>query len=362
MSADLWDASFNTGQLSYGKNSIYCDIRESGKIPEGLIILDSRVFDILHCSEEDDIEIVSVPADIPTCNEIQLDVISRRDIHNQAVAQAISQRIDDFQEHFEGLILQPGQEFELSELGISFVVRSMNPIGSQTKAARIVWKNLLKISLGTLDTKPSNLCLIIEVAAATQIADVSMGSDATTRHQAILNTLSTLESKLSRYNKEIQFAAYAYSDEVIPFVTFNSQSGEESEVTSLDSPSLVKAFRKWIDTSLDEFLRNPSNPGLAIKIGLEKAQTLSELNGFPTTIVFFSSGVYSAGQNPVMVTRKNKGDKDVKFLAISVGADSATDIMDAIAKEGHGTSIHLDSDDVIDTIVDKINDMVKGAG
>ncbi|MFW9805346.1 MAG: vWA domain-containing protein, partial [Candidatus Thorarchaeota archaeon] len=323
---------------------------------------DSRVFDMLHCDEDGEIEIEGVSTDIPTCNEIQLDIISQRDIHNQAVAHAISERIDDFQEHFEGLILQPSQQFEVSELGIRFVVRSMNPIGSQTKAARIAWKNLLKINLGTLDTKPCNLCLIIEVAAATQIADVSIGSDVMTRHQAIIDTLSSLESELSSYNNQLQFAAYVYSDEVHPFVTFNSQSGEESEITSLDSPSLIKALRKWVDTSLDEFLKNPSNPGLAIKNGLERAQTLSGMNGFPTTIVFFSSGVYSAGQNPVMVTRKNKGDKDVRFLAISVGIDSATDIMDAIAKEGNGISIHLDSDSVVNSIVDKINDIMKGAG
>ena len=357
VSTDTFDSSSSTCELSYNSKSIYSDIRESAKVPEGIIILDKRVFEMLHCNDEDEITLVLLSDKIPTCTEIQLDIRSNRDLQNHTVAQAISKRIDDFQEHFEGLILQAEQEFEISDLGVSFIVRSLNPKDSTTNAARISWKKLLKINLGSMESQPSNLCIIAEVAAATQIADVRISSDVMTRHQAILHALTVFEEKFRGYGSSVQFSGIVFSDEVIPFITFDSQTGEEAEITSLDSSSTIAAFRKWVNTTLDDFSNKPSNPGVALKRGLEIAQSQSEINGLPTTIVFFSSGVYSAGQNPVKVTRTNFGDQPVRVLSISVGEDSAKDIMDAIATEGNGLSFTIDSDDRINSIMDAINEM-----
>ena len=219
----------------------------------------------------------------------------------------------------------------------------------------------------TLEFKPSNLCIIAEVAAATQIADVRISADAgnahyISRHKAILQTLGSIEKKFSVYGSDAQFTGLVFSDEVLPFITFDSQTGEEAETTSLHSSSLIRAFKKWIDSTVDEFSNRPSNPGAALKQGLEKAQSMSKSNGLPTTIVFFSSGVYSTGQNPVKVTRTNLGTKIVRVLSISVGEDSATDIMEAIAKEGNGISIHMNNDDRMDSILDAITDMMTITG
>ena len=362
VAADALDSSMSAYELRCDSNSIYTDIRGSAKVPEGVIILDARVYDMLFCNDEDEINLEALPDEIPTCTEIHLDIISKRDLQNHTVAHAISERIDDFQEHFEGLILQVGQEFGISDLGISFVVRSLSPTDRVTNAARISWKYLLKIHLGALESQPSNLCVIVEVAAATQIADVRIGPDVMIRHQAILHALDILEEKFRSYGNNIQFAGMVFSDEVVPFITFNPQTGEETEITSLHSSSLIGVFRKWVDSTLDEFSNRPSNPGAALKYGLEKAQSLSEGNGLQTTIVFFSSGVYSAGQNPVKITRINMGDKTLKILSISVGEDSAKDIMDAIAKEGNGIAFHLDTDIMMNQIVDAINKMTTGPG
>ncbi len=367
VSTDALDASVATCELRCDSYSIYSDLRESMKVPEGIVILDARIYDMLHCSDEDEISITLLSDKIPTCTEIHLDIISKRDIQTHTVAQAISKRIDDFQEHFEGLILQTGQEFTISDLGITFVVGSLSPTDPTTNAARIIWKNLLKIHLGALESQPSNLCIIAEVAAATQITDVQMRDNVeagttVSRHNAILQALSTIESKFNAYGNGAQFAGVAFSDEVLSFITFDSQTGEEAETTALDSSSLIGAFRKWLDTVLDEFSNRPSNPGAALKHGLEKAKSLKEMNELPTTVVFFSSGVYSAGQNPVKVTRMNLGEQAVRFLCISVGEDSAKDIMEAIAKEGNGKSIHMDSDDSMDSIVNAINDLMTSTG
>ncbi len=367
VSTDAVDPPAATCELKCDSNSIYSDLRGSAKVPDGIVILDARIYDMLNCSDEDEVSITLLSDKIPTCTEINLVIISKRDLQTPTVALAISQRIDAFQEHFEGLILQTGQEFTISDLGITFVVKSLSPTDHITNAARITWKNLLKIHLGALESQPTNLCIIVEVAAATQITDVQMredvGEDATvSRHKAILQALATIESNFYDYGNGALFAGIAFSDEVLPFITFDSQTGEEAETTALDSSSLIGAFRKWLDMALDEFSNRPSNPGAALKHGLEKAQSLNEINNLPTTIVFFSSGVYSTGQNPVKVTRMNLDDQAVRFLCISVGEDSATDIMDAIAKEGNGKSIHMDSDDRMDSIVDAINDMMTSTG
>lgn len=361
VSTHTFDSSSSTCEISCNSKSIYSDIRESAKIPEGIIILDARVFDMLQCNDEVTITLLSDK--IPTCTEINLDITSQRDLHTHTVAQAISKRIDDFQEHFEGLILQKGQEFTISDLGITFVVRSLSPTDPVSNGARIIWKNLLKIHLGALESHATNLCIIAEVSAATQISDVQIWGDVNvdttvSRHKAILQALETIENKFNAYGNEAQFAGIVFSDEVLPFITYDSQTGEESETTALHSSSLIEAFRKWFDTSLDDFSNRPSNPGAALKHGMEQAQSLNESNGLSTTIVFFSSGIYSAGQNPVKVTRMNLGDRPIRILCISVGQDSATDIMEAIAKEGKGKSIHMTSEDRMDSIVKAINEMM----
>ena len=62
------------------------------------------------------------------------------------------------------------------------------------------------------------------------------------------------------------------------------------------------------------------------------------------------------------VTRKKLGDLAIRILCVSVGEDSATDIMDAIAKEGNGLSIHMSTTDKTDLVVDAINAMISGKG
>jgi len=367
VSTDTSNLSTTTCELVYNSNSVFSDIRDSTKVPKGTIVLDARIYDMLHCSDEDEISVIGVADKIPTCTEIHLDIVSKRGLQNHAVVQAVSQRIDDFQEHFEGLILKTRQEFMISDLGISFMVRFLSPTDSVTRAARISWKNLLKIHLGALESQSSNLCIIVEVAAATQVADVRSNVDIEddsyiSRHEAILHCLEAIEMKFSGYSNDAQFAGIVFSDKVLPFITFNSYTGEEAETTSLHSSSLIGAYRKWVNTTLGEFSNSPSNPGIALERGLEIAHMLSGAQGLPTAIIFFSSGFYSAGQNPVKVTRKNLGDRAIRILCISVGEDSATDIMDAIAKEGNGLSIHMSTTDKMDLVVDAINDMISSKG
>jgi hypothetical protein len=364
VSTDLFDSTTSAFQLSCKSNSVISDVRASPKVPKDVIILDARVFDQLACCEEDEVELVPEKSEIPVCTEIHLGVVSRRGLDNHTVAQAISKRIDDFQEYFDGLILGVGQEISLSELGVSLVIKSMSPIEPTRNAARIDWNRLIKIHLKAIESKPSNLCFIVEVSAATQIKDVQVDAaeDAhITRHQAILESLESIEERLQPEQIE-KFAGIIFSDKLIPFITFDSQTGEETQITNLHSASLIGSFRVFLEGTTSEFSQKPSNPGLALNQGLDTASLLNEANGLVTIVVFFSSGVYSAGQNPVKITRQAMTNRPVKILCISVGENSATDIMEAVAKEGNGFAIQLDNVQKTSSIADAIAEIANIPG
>lgn len=342
-------------KLEYRGETVYVDVRSSEKVPNGTIIIDSRISDLLEVEEESDISLEPISSEIPTCNEIHLGVVSTRHLDNQKVAHAMSKRIDDFQEYLDGLILREGQELHISELGINLHILSMEPDDSTTNAARISWKQLLKIHLVSMDSHPCNLCIIVETAAATQIADVDSGEQRISRHQAILSSLRKIEEQFVGFGKDVLFSGMAFSDEVFSFVTFDSQTGEEIEVTSLHSSSLIGAFREWIDNIASDNLTLPSNPGEALKRGLAMARSLTDTNNMQTAVLLFSSGIYSAGQNPVKITRTQGSHEDVAVFAMSMGTDSVIDIMKAIAKEGSGAFIHIDSIEKSDAIVGTID-------
>ncbi len=337
-------------KLEYRGKIAYADVKSSEKVPKGTIILDSRVSAGLDVDEESEITLEPISSEIQTCNEIRLGVVSTRGLDNQKVAHAMSRRIDDFQEFLDGLILYEGQELPISKLGINLHILSMGPDDSTSSVARISWKQLLKIHLVSMDSHPSNLCIIVEIAAATQIVDVDSGDQRISRHLAILSSLRKIEEEFEGFSKESLFSGIAFSNEVFPFNTFDTQTGEETEVTYLHSASLIGAFREWIDRIASDNLTLPSNPGEALKRGLATAQLLSDSNNMDTAVLFFSSGISSAGQNPVKITRTQGSYENVAVFAMSMGIDSEVDIMKAIAEEGNGAFIHIDNIEKSETI------------
>ncbi len=342
-------------KLKYRGKMMYADVRSSEKVPKGTIVLDSRVSAILDVDEERDITLESISNEIQTCNEIRLGVVSTKGLDNQKVAHAMSKRIDDFQEFLDGLILYKGQELPISELGINLHILSMGSDDSTSNVARISWKQLLKIHLASMDSHPSNLCIIVEIAAATQIADVDSGDQRISRHLAIMSSLRKIEEQFVGFSQESFFVGFAFSNEVFTFNTFDSETGEETDVTSLHSSSLIGAFGEWIDKMVSDNLTLPSNPGEALKRGLATARSLSDSNNLDTVVLFFSSGISSAGQNPVKITRTQGSYENVVVFAMSMGIDSEVDIMEAIAEEGNGAFIHIDNIEKSDTIVGTID-------
>ena len=72
VSTDTLDSSTATCELRCNSDSIYSDIRGSVKVSDGIIILDARVYDMLHCSDEDEISLTVLADKIPTLSLIHI--------------------------------------------------------------------------------------------------------------------------------------------------------------------------------------------------------------------------------------------------------------------------------------------------
>jgi len=347
------DVSSGIFEMKFDEKRAVVDVRSSEKVPSGTIIIDSRISDIFGIDDDCEVLLTQVSGTLPSCTEIHLGVVSTRGLDNEKVARAMSKRIDDFKEFLDGLILFEGQSFTITEFGINLNVLSMSPQETSTSAAQIIWDQLLRIHLAPMDLQPFNLCVLVETAAATQIADVASDDGQISRLQAIVQAISKLEQKLTLH-KEMLFSGFAFSDEITIFRTFDSQTGEETGVSTLHSPALLRLYNEWIQEFASKNEKSPSNPGEALKQGLAIASSHTETNRLQTALLLFSSGVYSAGQNPVKIVRTAGVPDEVVVIAVSVGSNSVTDIMSAVAEEGGGAFIHLDSDEKTETLVDTI--------
>ncbi|MFW9794710.1 MAG: hypothetical protein ACFFEE_10435, partial [Candidatus Thorarchaeota archaeon] len=214
------DVSPGIYHVEHQGRTMYAEVRFSEKVPNGTIIIDSRVSDILRVVDRSEILLKPLSSVVPTCNEIRLGVVSTKDLDNEKVAHAMSKRIDDFQKYLDGLILHQDLELPISELGINLHILSMKPIDSTTKSARISWEELLKINLVSIDSNPCNLCILVETAAATQITDVDSFDQKITRHEAILSSLDRIEGQFSGFGQNVLFSGVAFSNEVFSFITF----------------------------------------------------------------------------------------------------------------------------------------------
>jgi len=344
-------------QISYNERVLLSDVRASSNVPKDMVVLDNRIFNWLSCNADDEIELQRVEATIPTCSSIRLTLSSTRDLDNRTIADAISKRVNDLQDDFDGLILQIGQSFQIDRLGIRFTVQSLDPIDMDNKTSRISWNELDKIHLDPVESlNPFNIICIIEVGAAAQISDVETDVSNVPRYKAALDAIHYLSEIYPISNSKAQFRGLAYSDEIEIFTTFDSQTGSPVEVSSIDSRSLFLRFNKWVESLIPDRKSQPSSPGEALDLGLLSAKDIS--NSFPTLILFFSSGVHTSGPNPVKIVKSH--DDISPILCFVPGKKSNHDLMEAIAEISHGKTIIVTRSDDIKKIADAITDILAG--
>ena len=349
-------------QISYGSNSMLVDIRGSSNVPQDLIILDARIFKGLSCQEDSDLQLKELSTNVPTCTEIRLSLSSTRNLDNRKVADMISKRVSDLSDDFDGLILTVGQSFQIDRLGIRFTVKTLGPMDSIHSAARISWKNLEKIHLDPVEFLPAcNIVCIFEVGAAAQISDVRSGSEGyVPRYIAALNAIKQISENYSDFGSNAQFHGFAYSDEIEHFTLFDPDTGDPTEVSRIDSPSLFIAFTEWIERLVSDHVGHPSNPGVALETGIESALELGKSNSLQTVILFFSSGVHTSGPNPVRVTKNKKTSDGPRILCFIPGEKSNQDVMIAIAEASQGKAMKVTDIEETNVIIETLTDLLHG--
>jgi len=349
-------------QISIHGNTLIADIRTSSNIPRDLIILDQRIFNWFSCKDEAEVLLEETTSSIPTCSEIRLAVTSTRNLDNRIIADAISQRVNDLIDDFDGLILQIGQSFQIDRLGIRFTVKSLNPEDAINHSARISWPNLEKIHLDPVESlTPFNMVCIVEVGAAAQISDVSKESENTLpRYEATLEAIKLVSEFYSDYGSNALFCGFAYSDEITPFKLFDIETGNSTEVSSIHSPSLFVAFIEWIETLIPDHNGRASNPGDALRQGIESAEELTKSNSIPTIILFFSSGVHTSGPNPVKIVKNKIKSDGPTILCFIPGLKSNHDVMMTIAENSRGKAIKVSEFEDVSNIIEALLDLSAG--
>ena len=349
-------------QISFDGNSMLADVRVSSNVPQDLIVLDQRVFNGISCEDGCDVQLEEISTSVPTCTEIRLSLSSTRNLDNRKIADAISQRVSDLTDDFDGLILTVGQSFQIDRLGIRFSVKSLDPVDNIHHAARISWKRLEKIHLDPVESlTPSNLVCIFEVGAAAQISDVrSESGDHVPRYTAALEAIKLVSESYSDYSSKAQFHGFAYSDEIEKFTLFDPDTGNPTEVSRIDSPSLFVAFTEWIEHLISDHLGRPSNPGVALETGLESALEIAELNSLQTIILFFSSGAHTSGPNPVKVAKNKITSDGPRILCFIPGEKSNHEIMEAVAEASQGKSMRVTDFEEISSIIEILMDLSCG--
>ena len=358
------DVSFKEGvyQISYHGKTLLADIRTSANVPRNLIILDQRIFSWLSCNNEAEVLLEEVTSIIPTCSEIRLAVSSTRDLDNRTIADAISQRVNDLHDDFDGLILQVSQSFQIDRLGIVFTVNSLDPMDTSCQAARIAWDVLEKIHLDPVESLTAfHIVCIVEVGAAAQIPDVSKETEnSVPRYEATLEAIRHISEVYSNYGSKAQFRGFAYSDEIIPFMLFDPETGNPTEVSLIHSASLFIAFIEWIESLIPNHKGRASNPGEALRHGIESAEEFLKSNSIPTIILFFSSGVHTSGPNPVKTVKNKISSDGPTILCFTPGLNSNFDVMMAIAENSQGKAISVSNFEEVSNIIDALMDLSSG--
>jgi hypothetical protein len=344
------------GVCEIGNNSgkILADVRKSTKVTKDTIFLDSRIFSLLTCTEGSDVSVVPLGLDIPTCRTLELTVTSMKGLDNRAISEAISKRINDLIDDFEGFVLQENQRLLVTHLGIQFSVKSLEPMNDRSKSCRIKWDKLERIHLEPVSSmSPYNLICVVEVGAAAHISDVLQNASQSeaklvSRYATALRVLNHILSRYSGYGTDTKFSGFAYSDEIAAYSVFDPETGTLIEMTSLYSKSVIEAFIEWVDKVVQTHKSRPSNPGLALTATIERASEISEENDFPTIILLCSSGVHSSGPNPVKAVKKGIELVQVPVICISLGSESNVDVLKTIADITNGLIIEIsDTDEIV---------------
>ncbi|MHA1936006.1 MAG: hypothetical protein ACW97A_12045 [Candidatus Thorarchaeota archaeon] len=353
------DDKHNVVAISFGEKNVFTDVRFSSKVPNGSLILDSRLFDELGCDSESEVEITSIDDEIPRCGKITLAVGSTEEIDADKIATAISKRVEEFEEHLDGLILKTEQVVRIPELKLLLVVKDLEPRHALLKVARVSWKHLLKIQLEEqISLGCFNLCCAIDYGVTSFKTEHTADDDFKSFDELASRTVTTLLSGLEMCKENPLFSSFVFSDDLDFYETFLPESGDKNYITRIDSASVSHAHNIWLSKMIETHKERLSNPGIAIKKALEITEEMRATDRKPTLVVLISNGAYTTGPNPVSIIRDWNLD-GVAIFVIYFNATSDLAILEAIADVGGGKSLCLKDTNYAQTLNNSISHKVK---
>ncbi|MDF1537522.1 MAG: VWA domain-containing protein [Candidatus Thorarchaeota archaeon] len=333
-------------RITHGSESILTRLNESHRVPADLVVIDKRLYDSLDLEATTEVNIAPIETALPKCTEMTLVVSSKRDIDVKEVVKALSKRIEDMEEHLDGLILTIGQKLDLHPLGITIAVREMTPKSDELAAARVDWRSVLKVYLeADMGGKCFNLCLVTDLGAASKKSDIFLsssevqvvGDGVVKRYEAADQLSRALLGILSTCEGEAFFSSVVYSDRTTVYRAFDPEDGIVKDISNIRSIGIAESHSDWLSEQIKEHSDKPSNPSEGLKAGIEKAEELRRRKAIPTLLVFLSSGTYSLGPNPVTMVRETLANTlGVSLICVGLGNRCEDSILTAIADSGGG--------------------------
>ncbi|NWF96719.1 MAG: VWA domain-containing protein [Candidatus Thorarchaeota archaeon] len=338
---------------------VLSDVRHSDRVPANSIVVDARIADALLAREGTAVLVEAADEDIPVCEEISLSVSSHTGLDSEKVASAVSKRVTDLKPYVEGLILRSGQELRADDLRLTFRVKSVTPMSTTHRAARVLWKRLNRVEIeATREAECYNLCCVFEMTSTVHRSDISMDGRMVTEWQAALQTASDLLNDLMSCEAVALFSAMMFSSSVETFKTYDPDSGQESEFCTVDTPDVAKMLSLWMSNREKDHRGSPASPGLAIERALGLAYDMTRKNGLPTVVLLFASGAYSAGPNPVKLATVDPGQERIAVFTVGLGSSADMDLLDAIAESGRGSGIRVSTDVDAEAVERAVHDWV----
>ncbi len=334
------------------------DVRSDSRVPEGSVVIDSRLFDRLALNENDEVVLSIYEDTLHDMSQLVMSLRSTRGLDNMKVADAISKRVNDLREDFEGLILAAGDNLVVTRLDLAFSVVEVRP----RSPGRVLWKQLESIRLvPQAGITPSNLVVVSELGGSSHIEDCG-GAEAAPRYSNYLHFLDLLGESFSGLGGGAKFSGLGFSEEVHTFSTFDSETGEPSEVSFLESASVIAAYSNWVEELLAHSKRSTSNLGDAVSDAVRIAERIRAENRLPIAVVVLSSGVFSSGPNPVKTIRRGQGLSDTTFFFLYCGTGVQSDILEAMAEQVQGILLKIDSNEDISNAVYSLSNRTARGG
>ncbi|MBD3406401.1 MAG: VWA domain-containing protein [Candidatus Lokiarchaeota archaeon] len=341
---------------------VISEIRKSEKVPEGSIVIDSRLWFSLDISQDKLVSVKNHEA-VPKIHTLTLIATSvNPEIPHHEVVEEMRNRIDDFKDDLHGLVVRVGQKIPVPRVDVEITISEIAPISSDGYA-QIDWDNVFKfvISPGSV-CPPFNLSCVIDCGASSHKKDIFQVIDGVSNLVSRFDAVTTLivnllETILIQKDSHL-LSMICFSSHLDIMHTFDSITGAETAVSSIESPDIIEIVKEWFYEKLEVHRTEPSNPCIGLEKGIDLAKIQHKMNNHPTIVLFFSSGSYSEGRNPVFCSQTNHNR--ISVCTIGIGEHADQELLQGIAESGKGVHQDYVNLEQIPKIISKIKEFISG--